>query len=98
MKLPLFDTYRISSFQSVMALDSNIEEPECPEDAENSNNLPDLLFKNNAAKKAYLSWIGVKVESGSILELARLDAWIFTWLEITWLESTKQWRSSQQIV
>ena len=42
-----------------------------------------MLFKNNAAKKAYLSWIGVKVESGSILELARLDAWISTWLEIT---------------
>ena len=83
LKKPVFDTYRTSLFGSIAMVGSDVEEPECPEEAQNDGLGVDLLFKNNAAKKAYISWIGSKVETGSICDIARLDAWIFTWIEIT---------------
>ena len=83
-EVPAFDVYRISSFDEICANSSKGKEPECPEEAQVSSSIPDILFKNNVAKKIYLNWTGFCIgETSSILDLARLDAWIYTWIEVT---------------
>ena len=43
-----------------------------------------FYLKSNAAKKAYHVWTRRAAgDTGSVLELARLDAWIHTWLQVT---------------
>ena len=79
---PVFETCRSSAFHQI-AMDPSKEEPECPDAAEHSSSMRDILFSNNVAKQSCLIWTSCGVwDTCSVLELARLDAWIFAFLEI----------------
>lgn len=81
---PAFHAHRTPTFEGIVAPASAIEEIECPEEALTGKNEPDALFGNNAAKKTCLIWAKYAAEdASSILELARLDAWAYAWIETT---------------
>ena len=80
---PVFDTYRVSEFDAIAAFNSGVEEPEAPVESEDNAFKADILFKNNAAKHVYLNWVGEGVhETTSVMELARLDAYLYAWMEV----------------
>lgn len=82
---PVFGVYRSSEFNLISNPKVYVEEPDPPEVVRSQgDDIIDILFANNAARSAYCSWTRCTGEDRcSVLELAKLDAWISTWLELT---------------
>ena len=80
---PQSDWHRVATFRDLVSEGSVLEEPECPEFAASCSADGDVLFRNNAAKRAYITWSNCRMgDSASIMDLARLDAWMFSWFEL----------------